>query len=82
MRQNLLRLKRSIVGIAGYTTKQDLLIFSNKNLSICMKEQIKRLLNLILTFNWVLHSSNQVSTSAKVLRLFCHGLNLEEYFRS
>lgn len=82
MRQNLLRLKRSIVGITGYMTKQDLLVFSNKSLSMCMKEQIKRLLNLIITFNLILRSSNQVSTSAKDLRLFCHGLNLEEYFRS
>lgn len=82
MRQNLLHLKRSIVGIDGYMTKQDLLVFSNKSLSICVKKQKKRLLNLIITFNLVHRSSNQVSTSAKVLRLFCHGLNLEEYFRS
>ncbi len=82
MRQNLLCLKRSRAGISGCTTKQDLQSFSNKNLSICAKEYKKRLLNLIITFNLVNRSSNQVSTSAKVLRLFCHGLNLEEYFRS
>ncbi|GEA67380.1 hypothetical protein PA3_15380 [Acinetobacter pittii] len=81
MRQNLLCLKRSIAGISGCKNKPDLLIFSNKNLSICAEHK-KRLVSLLITFKLVCRSSNQVSTSAKVLRLFCHGLNLEEYFRS
>lgn len=82
MRQNLLRLKKSIEAIFGYITKQDLLIFSNKNLSICMKEQIKRLVTLLITLRLVNNSSNQVSIFAKVFGLFCHGPNLEEYFMS